>query len=294
MDERAELAESFEANRPHLRKVAYRMLGSMSEADDAVQDAWLRLERSDPAGVDDLRAWLTTVVARICLDQLRAKRAHADVVDLSQLAEPVDLDEMDHAPEGEAILADSVGVALLVVLETLTPTERVSFVLHDVFGLPFEEIAPVIGRSVDAARQSASRARRRVQNSSPGPESDPATRRRVVDAFLAASRAGDFDALVRVLDPGVVLHLSLNSPGERTVRVAGAPEVAKRVLANGSRLAHLARRATVSGSTGLIVGSLDDPISVVAFTVVGERIVEIDLLADPSKIPAQVRQAAFR
>src|SRR6266702_2386598 len=207
MDEHEWLAEQFERNRQHLRAVAYRMLGSVSEADDAVQESWLRLDRADADGVDNLRGWLTTVVGRICLDMLRACRARREDYVGTWLPEPLVVVDDAADPEQETLLADSVGLALLVVLETLTPTERLAFVLHDMFGVPFEEIAPIVDRSPTAARQLASRARRRVRGRMPAPDPDLDRQREVVDAFLAASRAGDFDALLRVLDPEVVFRV---------------------------------------------------------------------------------------
>ena len=287
MNERDMLADRFESCRPFLHGVAYRMLGSVSEAEDAVQESWLRLDRSTADGIDDLRSWLTTVVARICLDVLRARRTRDDGIDLARLPEPILSDELADGPEQQAIVADSVGLALLVVLETLSPAERVAFVLHDVFGVSFDEVAPIVGRSPEAARQLASRARRRVRDSAPAREPDLVEQRRVVDAFLAASRAGSFEALLEVLDPDVVLRVSLAPAGigaGAPVTVSGAHEVARHVLANGTPLAHLSHPVLVNGSAGLVVGPREDPISVAGFTVARGRIVEIDLIADPEKI----------
>ena len=213
MNERDRLADRFEDNRPYLRGVAYRMLGSVTEAEDAVQESWLRLDRSAADGIDDLRAWLTTVVARICLDVLRTRRGIGEGTELTRLPEPIVSDEQEHDPEQEAIVADSVGFALLVVLETLTPAERVAFVLHDVFGVTFDQVAPIVGRSTAAARQLASRARRRVRDAAPMTETDPGAQRQAVDAFLAASRAGNFEALLAILDPEVVMRISLAPAG---------------------------------------------------------------------------------
>ncbi len=213
MDRREYLTTEFEHQRPHLRAVAYRMLGSISEAEDAVQEAWVRLDRSDPGGTDDLRGWLTVVVGRICLDVLRTRRSRRETYAGTWLPEPVVTAPTDESPEHEAVLADSVGLALLVVLETLTPAERLAFVLHDIFAVPFEEIAEVVGRSPAAARQLASRARRRVREGAPSPDADLAVQRRVVDAFLAAARSGDFDALLRVLDPDVVIRFDGGGAG---------------------------------------------------------------------------------
>lgn len=285
MDQHDGLAERFEEQRPRLRAVAYRMLGSLSDSEDAVQEAWLRLSRADAAVVSDLGAWLTTVVARVCLDMLRARRARREDYLESWMPEPiVSLDE--HAdPEQEALIADAVGLALLVVLETLTPAERLAFVLHDMFAVPFEEIAPIVDRTPAATRQLASRARRRVQGSSPDPDTDLAGQRAVVDAFLAASRAGDFEGLVAVLAPDAVLRVDAGLAGARAAGpVTGAAEVARRVLAQGRPRAHLARPAIVNGTAGLIVGAPGRPTVIVAFAISGGRISEIDLIADPAAL----------
>ena len=225
MDEHDWLAERFEANRTHLRAVAYRMLGSLSEADDAVQEAWLRLSRSDTSGVENLGGWLTTVVARVCLDMLRSRKSRREEPLGAHVPEPIVSREDGIDPEHEALLADSVGLALLVVLETLAPAERLAFVLHDMFAVPFDEIAPIVGRSPAAARQLASRARRRVQGAATAPDADLTRQREVVDAFLAASRGGDFDALLAVLDPDVVLRAdraAVQAGASREVRGAAA------------------------------------------------------------------------
>jgi RNA polymerase sigma-70 factor (ECF subfamily) len=266
------LTQEFEQNRQHLTQVAYRMLGSSGDAEDAVQEAWLRLNRSDTAVVANLGGWLTTVVARVCLDMLRARRARG----IEPLVEPVV--SIDEGPEDEALLADSVGVALLVVLETLTPAERLAFVLHDMFAVPFGEIAEILERTPDAARQLASRARRRVRGAAPATDPDLAQQRRLVDAFLTASRAGDFEALVAVLHPDVVFRVRGAVPA-RTVQ--GAEDVARTVLARGSRLAPLARPALVNGAAGALVGPPEAPISVVAFGVADGRIVSVDVLVQP-------------
>jgi RNA polymerase sigma factor (sigma-70 family) len=279
------LAEEFEEYRPHLRTVAYRMLGSVSESDDALQEAWLRLSRVDRARVDNLGGWLTTVVGRVCLDMLRSRRARREDYIGSWLPEPVvSLDETT-SPEDEALIADSVGLALLVVLETLTPAERLAFVLHDMFGVPFDEIAPIVGRSPDAARQLASRARRRVRGAPLNEDVGPARQREVVDAFLAASRAGDFEALVAVLDPDVVFRAD-TGPGSRLARspLEGAEPVARQVLERGRPLAGLARPALVNGAAGLVVGRPGRPIAVVGFTIAHGRIAAIDLITDPEKL----------
>ncbi len=271
--------EEFERNRQHLQSVAYRMLGSRSEAEDAVQEAWLRLSRSDTYAVENLAAWLTTVVARVSLDMLRSRRSRRE--DYVSLPEPIVT--IENGPEDEAVLADSVGLALLVVLDTLTPAERLAFVLHDMFGMPFEEIAPIVDRSEAATRQLASRARRRVRGATPRTDPDLRVQRRVVDAFLAASRAGDFEALLKVLDPDVVFRADRGPRGVR-VPITGAKEVAQTILARGSRFAPYARSAIVNGNAGVIVVPGNRPIAVVSFSVAGGRIVEIDLVADPAKL----------
>jgi|SRR5581483_10689388 len=283
MDDRTWLAERFEEHRPHLRSVAYRMLGSLAETDDAVQEAWLRLSRTDGAGVANLGGWLTTVVARVCLDLLRARRTREDYE--GRLPEPVVSASDSGDPEEQALLADGVGLALLVVLDALTPPERLAFVLHDMFGVPFEEIAPIVGRTPLAARQLASRARRRVRGAAPAPDPDLARQRRLVDAFLAASRAGDFEALVDVLDPDVVFRIDVgpDSPLARPP-IEGAEAVARQILARGSRFAPLGRPALVNGGAGAIVELQGRPFAVVAFAVSGGRIVEIDVIADPAKL----------
>jgi RNA polymerase sigma-70 factor, ECF subfamily len=280
------LAEEFEQRRPHLRTIAYRMLGSVSDSDDAVQEAWLRLGRTDAARIESLDAWLTTVVGRVCLDVLRARRARREDAFGSWLPEPiVTLD--DHPdPEQEALQADAVGLALLVVLETLTPAERLAFVLHDMFAVPFGEIAPIVGRSPDATRQLASRARRRVRGATPDQPTDPGEQRRVVDAFLAASRAGDFAGLLEVLDPEVVFRVDAG-PGSPLARppMVGAERVARQVLARGTPIAPLARPALVNGLPGALVGRPERPIAVVGFTVANGRITAIDLVVDRAKLP---------
>lgn len=284
MNDRDLLADEFELCRPQLRAVAYRMLGSLTEADDAIQESWLRLDRNE-TGIDDLRAWLTTVVGRICLDMLRARRARRDDYAGTWLPEPIVTDEPGADPENEAVIADSVGLALLVVLETLGPAERVAFVLHDIFGMSFDEIGEVVGRTSAASRQLASRARRRVREGAPPPDSDPAEQRRVIDAFLAASRSGDFEALLTVLDPDVVFRADGGPTGPRLFApVSGARAVAERVLSRGAPLAPLAKPVLVNGAPGVVVGDRLAPIAVVGFSVVGGRIVSIDLIADPAKI----------
>jgi RNA polymerase sigma-70 factor (ECF subfamily) len=283
VDEHDRLAAQFEAHRGRLRAVAYRMLGSISEADDAVQESWLRLSRSDSDAVQNLGGWLTTVLARVCLDMLRTRKARREDPLDTYVPDPV-VSRTDSAdPEQEALLAESVGLALLVVLDMLTPAERLSFVLHDMFAVPFDEIAPIVGRSPDATKQLASRARRRVQGSSPVPD-DLGRQREVVDAFLAAARGGDFDALLRVLDPDVVLRADSGTTGLATSRVVrGADAVASQAL-TFARLAPLARRVLVNGSVGAVALAEGRPLSVVGFTVSGGRIVEIDILADPVRL----------
>jgi RNA polymerase sigma factor (sigma-70 family) len=271
----------FEEHRAHLRAVAYRMLGSTSEAEDAVQEAWLRLNRSDTERVANLGGWLTTVVARVCLDMLRARQARREDSVSTWLPEPIV--SVDDGPQDEALLADSVGLALLVVLDTLTPPERLAFVLHDLFAVPFEEIVEILGRSPAATRQLASRARRRVRGATPRTDPDLREQRRVVDAFLAASRQGDFEALLEVLDPDVVFRIDTGPRGGQKP-VVGAAAVARRVLARGSRLAPHARPAIVNGNAGVIVVPDARPFAVVGFSIENGKIVEIDLIADPAKL----------
>jgi RNA polymerase sigma factor (sigma-70 family) len=284
MDEREWLTDQFEANRTHLRAVAYRMLGSVSEADDAVQESWLRLSRSDTSDVENLRAWLTTVVARVSLDMLRSRKSRHEEPLGPRVPEPIVSREDGADPEHEALLADSVGLALLVVLETLSPAERLAFVLHDMFAVPFDEIAPLVERTPAAARQLASRARRRVQGAAPVPDSSVGDQRELVDAFLAAARGGDFDALLAVLDPDVVLRVdrgALPVSAPREFRGAGA--VVEQV-ANFARLARFARPVLVNGAAGFVVAPRGRPVAVAGFTVAHGRIVEIDLLADPVRL----------
>ncbi len=288
MDEHDWLAERFEAHRPHLRTVAYRMLGSLSEADDAVQEAWLRLSRADTSGVENLGGWLTTVVGRVCLDLLRARRSRREEPLEAHLPEQLVGREDRADPEHEALLADSVGLALLVVLDTLAPAERLAFVLHDMFAVPFDEIAPIVGRSPAAARQLASRARRRVRGAAtvPDPRSalvpDLTRQRQVVDAFLAAARGGDFDALLAVLDPDVVLRAdraAVLAGASREVR--GAAAVAAQAVRGGARAA---RAALVDGAVGVVVAPRGRLLMVLDFTIVGGKIVAIDVIADPERL----------
>jgi RNA polymerase sigma factor (sigma-70 family) len=284
MDERDWLAASFEEHRSRLRAVAYRMLGSLSEADDAVQEAWLRLSRSDRSDVDNLGAWLTTVVARISLNMLRSRATRREEPIGVRVPEPI-VDRAEGVdPEHEALLADSVGLALLVVLEMLSPPERLAFVLHDMFAVPFDEIAPIVGRSPEAARQLASRARRRVQDRHAASDADRDTQRKLVQAFLAASRDGDFDALVAVLDPDVVLRADLGpGPGGGWREVRGAAAVAGQALTY-SRLGLVIKPALVNGAAGAVSTFHGEPFSVGGFTVRGGRIAEIDILADRERL----------
>jgi RNA polymerase sigma factor (sigma-70 family) len=283
MDERDWLAERFEEHRTRLRAVAYRMLGSLTEADDAVQEAWLRLSRSDSAAIENLGGWLTTVVARVSLNMLRSRDSRREEPIGVRVPEPI-VDRADGTdPEHEALLADAVGLALLVVLETLSPPERLAFVLHDMFAVPFDEIAPIVDRSPDAARQLASRARRRVQGERGAvPDADLDTQRKVLDAFLAASREGDFAALVALLDPDVVLRADFGPRGgSREVR--GAETVAGGAL-SFSQMGLVVRPALINGAVGAVSTRDGEPFSVGAFTVRGGKIVEIDILADPERL----------
>jgi RNA polymerase sigma factor (sigma-70 family) len=284
VDERESLAEPFEANRTHLRAVAYRMLGSVSEADDAVQESWLRLSRSNTAEITDLRAWLTTVVARVSLDMLRSRKARGEEPLGPHVPEPIVSRADGVDPEHEALLADSVGLALLVVLETLAPPERLAFVLHDMFAVPFDEIAPLVERSPAATRQLASRARRRVRGAAPAPDADLTRQREVVDAFLAAARDGDFDALVAVLDPDVVLRVDRGAvPRGASREVRGAQAVVEQARTFAPLVAS-ARPALVNGAAGVVVAPRGRPVAVAGFTIAHGRIVEIDLLADPARL----------
>jgi RNA polymerase sigma-70 factor (ECF subfamily) len=277
MNENDRVAEQFEANRTHLRAVAFRMLGSMSEADDAVQEAWLRLSRSRTGDVNNLGGWLTTVVARVCLDMLRRRKSRREESLGELVPEPIVTREDGTDPEHEALLADSVGLALLVVLETLAPVERLAFVLHDMFAMPFEEIAPLVQRSPAAARQLASRARRRVQGAAALPVADRTRQREVVNAFLAASREGDFEALLALLDPDVVLRAD-----PAAVRVGAAAEVRGPVAVAGtfSGRARIAQPALVDGAVGAVWAPSGQPRVVFDFTIVGGKIVAIELIAD--------------
>ena len=281
------LAEQFEEHRSHVRAVAYRMLGSVSEAEDAVQEAWIRLSRTDASGVDNLRGWLTTVVSRVCLDMLRTRTSRReDPLDDVHVPDPVvrAISIGDEGPEADAILADSVGLALLVVLEKLEPAERLAFVLHDVFGMTFEEIASIVDRSVVATRQLASRARRRVQGQAPASDTDLRKQRRVVDAFLAAAEHGDFEALVAVLDPAIVLRADGGAMKGMSRLVRGAQAVAAQA-ATFSKLGLSSQVVLVNGNIG-VVSRLPDGrlLSVIGFTIAGGKVVEMDILADPERL----------
>jgi RNA polymerase sigma factor (sigma-70 family) len=282
MDQQEWLARQFEDHRPHLRAVAYRMLGSLSEADDAVQDAWLRLSRADTSEVENLGGWQTTIVARVALNMLRARKTRREQPLDVHVPDPI-IDSADGTdPEHEALLADSVGLALLVVLETLTPAERLAFVLHDMFAVPFEEIAPIVDRSPEATRQLASRARRRVRGAPTVPDADLNAQWVVVEAFLAAARNGDFDALVAVLDPDAVLRADGGLTG-LSQQVQGAETIASQALL-WSRVDLTMRRALINGSAGIVAFLHGRPFSIAAVTVRNGKIVEIDFLADPERI----------
>ncbi len=282
MDDKDWLAQRFEQHRAHLRAVAYRMLGSLPEADEAVQDAWLRLSRAGAESVENLGGWLTTIVARVCLNVLQARKARPEQPSGLRMPDPVVGREGRADPEQQALLADSIGLALLVVLETLDPAERLAFVLHDMFDLPFEEIAPMVGRSPTATRQLASRARRRVKGAAVPPiERDLARQREVVEAFFAAARAGDFDALVRVLHPDVVLRSDRQGVGEQR----GATRVARFAL-GGARAGKTATvlPVVVNGAAGALIVENGQLVTVMGFTVAGGKIVEIDGIADPERL----------
>jgi RNA polymerase sigma-70 factor, ECF subfamily len=285
MDEHDWLADRFEEQRPRLRAVAYRMLGSLAEADDAVQEAWLRLSRAGTGGVDNLGGWLTTIVARVCLNMLRSRTTRREVPLEGHLPDPVVSTEGAVLPEEEALLADSVGLALLVVLDTLAPAERLAFVLHDMFQLPFDEIAPMVGRTPEAARQLASRARRRVRGADvPAPDPDFARQRAVVDAFFRAARGGDFDSLVALLDPDVVLRSDFGArrPGVPAV-IHGAEAVARQAMLASLPHAELVP-ALVNGAAGVVITVSGRPFAVMGFTVAEGRIVEIDAIADGDRV----------
>ncbi len=283
MGEQEWLAERFEEHRARLRAVAYRMLGSLSEADDAVQDAWLRLSRADTSEVENMGAWLTTVVARVSLNMLRSRSSRREEPLGPHLPEPI-VDRADGTqPEHEALLADSVGLALLVVLETLPPAERLAFVLHDMFAMPFEAIAPIVERSPEAARQLASRARRRVRGAAPVTDADLRTQWEVVDAFLAAARNGDFDALLAVLDPDVLVRADGGAVAALSREIRGAEAVAGQAIMF-SQTGLTVQPALINGAAGVVSTRGGTPFSVGCFTVRGGRIVELDILADPARL----------
>ena len=283
MDENEWLAERFEEQRSHLRAVAYRMLGSLAEADDAVQDAWVRASRAERDEVENLSGWLTTIVARVCLDMLRSRKIRGEASLEVHLPDPVISPVGELRPEEEALLADSVGLALQVILDALAPAERLAFVLHDMFDLPFEEIAPMVGRSPTAARQLPSRARRRVKGAEI-PDPDLARQRAVVNAFFRAARAGDFDALVVLLHPDVVLRADFGpSRPAASMVVRGAAAVARqaRLGANPAALLH---PALINGAAGVVITLDGQPHVVMAFTVVNDQVVELDVIADPERV----------
>ncbi|WP_229871986.1 sigma-70 family RNA polymerase sigma factor, partial [Streptomyces longisporoflavus] len=285
VDARESLAVRFEEHRPHLRAVAYRMLGSLAEADDAIQETWLRLGGPGDRGIENLGGWLTTVVSRVCVDMLRARKRRGEESLDVRMPDPVISREEGPGPEQQALMADSVGLALLVVLESLSPAERLAFVLHDMFGLPFEEIAPIVDRTPATAKKLASRARQRVRGATPPPDADLGGQRRVVDAFLTAARGGDFDALLALLDPEVVLRADGGAPtgGLRVIR--GAAAVAGQ-LATFQRMATAAatRPVLVNGLAGLVNTIDGQPLSVIGFTVADGKIAAVDILSDPDRL----------
>jgi RNA polymerase sigma factor (sigma-70 family) len=285
MDDQEWLADRFEEHRPHLRAVAYRMLGSLAEADDAVQNTWLRISGADTREVINLGGWLTTITARVCLNMLRTRNIRREESFDGHIPDPLISPEEVPQPEGEAILADSVSLALLVVLDTLSPAERLAFVLHDMFQMPFSEIAPMIGRSASAARQLASRARRRVLGAEiPAPDPDLARQREVVDAFFRASRGGDFEALVALLHPDVVLRTDYGTKRSGALKVFhGAPAVAKQALIGALPGAEL-HPALVNGTAGMVITVHGRPYAVIGFTVADGKIAEIDAIADPERV----------
>ncbi|MEV6769797.1 sigma-70 family RNA polymerase sigma factor [Nocardia sp. NPDC051030] len=285
MTEHEVLARMFEDKRGHLKSVAYRMLGSLTEAEDAVQESWLRLARTESDGIDNLGGWLTTVVGRVCLDMLRARKSRPeDSIEDHHLPDPLISFEDETDPERQVLLADSVGLALLVVLESLSPAERLSFVLHDMFAVPYEQIAPIVGRTPQTARKLASQARRRVQGQAQVSDADPHQQRRVVDAFLAAAHDGDFDELLRILDPDVVLRADAGADGMRVFRGSHAVAGLATTFQRMARL-YAAHHAVVNGAAGLVNTSSDGVVrSVFAFTIVNGRITTMDLLSDPARL----------
>ena len=286
MTESEWLAKQFEEQRGHLRAVAYRMLGSLAEADDAVQDAWLRASRADGTAIENVRGWLTTIVARVSLNMLRSRRTHPEDSLGAHLPDPIVTGEGSLQPEEEAMLADSVGLALLVVLDTLAPAERLAFVLHDVFKLPFDEIAPMVDRTPAAARQLASRARRRVKGATAtAPDRDRQRQRQVVDAFFAAARAGDFDGLIALLDPNVVLRADFGKRRAPAPAVSSGPSAVAALALTGARLPHAKLiPVLINGSAGVVVTVGGRPFSMMGFIVAGGRIVEIDAILDSQRI----------
>lgn len=290
MDDQGWLSERFEEHRPRLRGVAYRMLGSLSEAEDAVQEAWLRLARAEPAGVANLGGWLTTVVSRVCLDVLRSRRSRREEPIGAQVAEASAVRGGGADPESEAVLADSVGVALLVVLDTLTPAERLAFVLHDLFAMPFEEIGPIVGRSPEAARQLASRARRRVRGSPAEPDVERERQREVVEAFLRAARAGDLEGLLAVLDPDAVVRIDAAARIDAPPSEAGLPREVRGASAWARRFVALSRRmrsvqlALVDGSVGLIVAPRGQLVRALLFSFRDARVARVEVVGDPARL----------
>ena len=285
VDDHQWFADQFEAHRPHLRAVAYRMLGSVTEADDALQEAWIRTTRSDSTTINNIDGWLTTLVGRVCIDMLRTRQSRRESSTGTWLPEPLVSTDATIDPEHASLLADSVGIALLVVLESLEPAERLAFVLHDMFGVPFNEIAPIVERTPAATRQLASRARRRLQGTATVPDADLPTQRRVVNAFLAASRAGDFEELLKVLDPDVVFRVDTGTrPWLAPALLTGAIEVAEHAATQGPRFATLCEPAMVNGAAGVIAKARGGIVAVVGITVINERIAEIDLILDADKL----------
>lgn len=278
------LADRFEENRAHLRAVAYRMLGSLSDADDAVQESWLRLSRSGAGDVENLGGWLTTVVARVCLDMLRARKSRREEPLDAFVPDPIVQRSDGIDPEHEALLSDSIGLAMLVVLEKLGPAERIAFVLHDIFGLPFHEIAPIVGRAPTAARQLASRARRRVQEAYSPPDTELARQREIVDAFFAAARNGDFDALMAILDPDVVVRVDGGAVPVGASRVVCGADIVAKEAQTFSMFVRFAQPALVNGAVGVVAAPGGQRYAVMGFTVRRGRIVEIDVLTDPARL----------
>ena len=284
MDDRQWLAERFEERRPQLRAVAYRMLGSLAEAEDAVQDAWMRVDRAGAEEIENLNGWLTTIVARVCLNTLRSRTGHREDPAGVSVPDPIVTIEGQILPEEEALLADSVGLALQIVLDTLSPSERLAFVLHDMFDLPFEEIGPLMGRTTQATRQLASRARRRVRSvEDPPPERDHARQRAVVDAFFAAGRAGDFEALIALLDPDVVLRADFSPSRPRRSTVIRGSEAVARRASLGALPGALVLPSLINGAAGVVIATPERPVAIMGFTVRDGRIIEIDCIGDPER-----------